>query len=403
MADSDDAELLRRVALQNARSILLARGGAEEELRKQSDWLRVTLSSIGDAVISTDAEGRVIFMNGVAESLTGWCQSDAVGRPLSDVFQIINEQTRRPVENPAHRALRERAIVGLANHTILIAKDGVERPIDDSAAPIKDEHGSVVGVVLVFRDISERKREEAARAERTRLIALRADINTALVSAMATPAALHECCDAFTRHLTAAFARIWTLNETDNVLELQASAGMYTHLDGPHSRVPVGEFKIGRIASSGQPHLTNAVVDDPNVSDPRWAAREGMVAFAGYPLAVDGRVVGVVAMFARNPLTENVLTEPGAASRYDRTVHCSPASGGPDTRASRAIACHAGQHWRCRDYHRHAWSGRLPQCRGGVPDRLEAGTRGRRTAGDGVSDRQREYSRAGRKPCGQGA
>ena len=111
-AKEDEEELLRSVALQNARSILLARQRAEEALRKQTEWLRIALSSIGDAVISTDAEGRVTFMNGVAETLTGWPQAEAVGRPLSDVFQIINERTRQPVENPALRALEEGKVVG---------------------------------------------------------------------------------------------------------------------------------------------------------------------------------------------------------------------------------------------------------------------------------------------------
>ena len=92
-------------------------------------------------MISTDAEGRVTFLNGVAESLTGWPQAEAVGRPLPDVFHIVNEQTRQPVENPALRALREGTVVGLANHTVLIARDGTERPIDDSAAPIRDDLG----------------------------------------------------------------------------------------------------------------------------------------------------------------------------------------------------------------------------------------------------------------------
>jgi PAS domain S-box-containing protein len=169
MSTKDDEERqLRSVAEQNAQSIHLARRQAEEALRKQSDWLRVTLSSIGDAVISTDVEGRVTFMNRVAESLTGWGEVEALGRSLTDILQVINEQSRQPVGNPALRALREGTIVGLANHTILIAKDGTEWPIDDSAAPIRSEQGEVLGAVLVFRDISERKRMEL---ERERLLA----------------------------------------------------------------------------------------------------------------------------------------------------------------------------------------------------------------------------------------
>jgi PAS domain S-box-containing protein len=162
--NDDEDDKLRDVALRNAQSILVARRLAEESLRKQSEWLRVTLASIGDAVISTDAEGKVTFMNGVAESLTGWTQAEGMGRPLSDVFHIVNEQTRQPVECPALCALRDGTIVGLANHTILIARDGTERPIDDSAAPMRGASGAPIGAVLVFRDVSERKRAEESRA-----------------------------------------------------------------------------------------------------------------------------------------------------------------------------------------------------------------------------------------------
>jgi len=131
-------------------------------LHEQREWLRVTLSSIGDAVITTDISGNVTFLNPVAQSLTGWSLDEACGVPLDTVFKIVNEETRQTVENPATRALREGLVVGLANHTLLIAKDGTERPIDDSAALIRNRQGEVAGVVLIFRDISERRRAERA-------------------------------------------------------------------------------------------------------------------------------------------------------------------------------------------------------------------------------------------------
>ncbi len=161
----DEEQQLRSVALQNAQSIHLARRRTEEVVRKQSEWLRVTLASVGDAVISTDVEGRITLMNRMAECLTGWTQTEALGCPLADIFKIVNEESRQPVENPALRAMREGTIVGLANHSMLIAKDGTEWPIDDSAAPIRNEQGEVGGVVLVFRDISERKRMELEREQ----------------------------------------------------------------------------------------------------------------------------------------------------------------------------------------------------------------------------------------------
>jgi PAS domain S-box-containing protein len=124
------------------------------------DLLHTTLTSIGDAVIATDQSSRITFMNGVAEKLTGWKQAEAEGQPLSRVFAIVDEETRQPVQNPALDALREGNVTGLANHTVLVSRDGSELSIDDSAAPIRNAQGKIIGAVLVFRDISERRRAE---------------------------------------------------------------------------------------------------------------------------------------------------------------------------------------------------------------------------------------------------
>ncbi len=125
---------------------------------EQRELMRVTLRSIGDAVITTDTHGRVTYLNTVAESLTGWTQQDALGQPLETVFRIVNESTRAPVDNPAFKALRQGVVVGLANHTLLVRKDGTECAIDDSAAPIRDERGQVSGCVLIFRDVTAERR-----------------------------------------------------------------------------------------------------------------------------------------------------------------------------------------------------------------------------------------------------
>lgn len=147
-------------------------------IAEQRERLRTTLASIGDGVISTDIDGRITNLNPVAQSLTGWTNTEAMGQPLDTVFRIVNEDTRNPVENPATRALREGVIVGLANHTVLIAKDGTERPIDDSAAPIRCDEGKLVGCVLVFRDITDRnRRERQARESHARKTAI---LNAAL-------------------------------------------------------------------------------------------------------------------------------------------------------------------------------------------------------------------------------
>jgi PAS domain S-box-containing protein len=138
---------------------------AAAELAAHQAWFRITLSSIGDAVIACDAAGIVTFVNAAAADLTGWAESEAQGRPLRDVFHIINETTRGPVDNPAEKVMQLGKVVGLANHTVLIAKDGTERPIADSAAPIRNAEGAMLGVVLVFRDVSEERRAQAAIEE----------------------------------------------------------------------------------------------------------------------------------------------------------------------------------------------------------------------------------------------
>jgi PAS domain S-box-containing protein len=138
---------------------LTGRERAAAVLHEQRERFQTTLASIGDAVIVTDVHGVVTFLNAVAQALTGW-QDDAVGRKLDDVFPIVDEKTRQPAANPVPRAIQEGGVVGLANHTVLIARDGTEIPIDDSAAPIRDAKGRIVGVVLIFRDITARRRDE---------------------------------------------------------------------------------------------------------------------------------------------------------------------------------------------------------------------------------------------------
>lgn len=147
---------------------------AEIRARRKREALRITLASIGDAVLTTDMYGKITFLNNIAEELTGWKQSEALGMSLESVFNIVSEQTRAKAENPVEKVLKVGQIVGLANHTILISKNGSECPIDDSAAPIRDESGEILGAVLVFRDIRSRRQieraEEKAAAEQQRLM-----------------------------------------------------------------------------------------------------------------------------------------------------------------------------------------------------------------------------------------
>ncbi len=144
---------------------------AETMLNDQAEWLRVTLASIGDAVLTTDAAGTVLSMNTVAQALTGWPESEAIGRQLQAVFNIVNEDDRQPADDPSRHAIREGRVVGLTNHTVLISRDGKETPIDDSAAPIRDNQGRVRGAIVVFRDILQRRKAELALRQSERELA----------------------------------------------------------------------------------------------------------------------------------------------------------------------------------------------------------------------------------------
>ena len=170
----------RRYSLERARTTAA--------IANEREHLRVTLLGLGDAVLVVDASGRVSMMNPIAEALTGWSQAEAMGEPASRVFNIVDEQTRRPVSNPLSAALETGTLQGLANHTVLIARDGTERPVDDSAAPIRTSDGTLLGAVLVFRDISGRRADErqlrealdAAEANRTLAERRQRDVEQAL-------------------------------------------------------------------------------------------------------------------------------------------------------------------------------------------------------------------------------
>ncbi|MDB6152982.1 MAG: domain S-box [Chthoniobacteraceae bacterium] len=593
--------LLRRASDTYRASLVAAEIRANE--------LHVALRSIGDAVVTTNATGEVIFLNPVAERLMGWPNKEAYGRPLVEVFKIFNEYTGAPSENPVVRVLRERIVVGLANHTVLRSRNGQETPIEDSAAPIIDDAGEMHGVILVFHDVAkkrqverqladaewrsrvaleigdacawvweieqdlvsgdamlsklfgvplekclagekiavffhsihegdraramaaiqesissgqmyqadyrvrgedgvvrwihargrmelneagkpgrvisfltdittarqteqtlkeseqlfrflnefgectrklsdpreilttaarllgehlrvsrcayahvetdsehftirgdytngcastvgdyrlslfgsravaemrggrtlvirdvdleltadsgaemfnaiavkaivccplikegalrammavhqitprdwtpyeitlveevvercwatiERARAEAEIREQARLSALRADIAAHLAFGDKIERILQSCCQRLVDHLDAALARVWTLNPKEAVLELRASAGVLAHLDGPHSRIPVGQAVTGRIAQSQQPYTTDDVSLNSNFKDPEWLKSEGIKAFAGYPLIVEGRLIGVFAIFSCQTLSDAVLAD----------------------------------------------------------------------------------------------
>ncbi|HEU0039816.1 MAG TPA: PAS domain S-box protein, partial [Verrucomicrobiae bacterium] len=190
----------------------------------------------------------------------------------------------------------------------------IQASITDISERKQAEHALREANRELRREVKQRTRAEESLNERVRTSTLSTEVALALNAGTELQAMLQQCAELVVRHLDVAFTRIWTLNEATRTLELQASAGCYTHLNGSHSRVRVGQYKIGLIAQEKKPHLTNNVQTDARVSDKEWATREGMVAFAGYPLLLEDRVLGVLALFARRPLADDVSKALGSVA-----------------------------------------------------------------------------------------
>ncbi len=303
-------ELYRKTELVRRQAELIQeneRRAASEALHSSEARKSAILQAALDAIITIDAEGRIVEFNPAAETLFGYPRSAALGRDLADLVipSALRERHRRGIAR--YLASGEGPILNKRLEMPGRRADGSELWVELAITPIDGGRQRLFTGFL--RDISERRASETALREHARLASLRADAGAAFASGKDLRSVLQQCVEAIVHHLGAAFARVWTLDETGEMLLLQASAGLYTHLDGPHSRVKVGEFKIGRIAQQRQPHLTNAVAEDPWVSDPAWAKLEGMTAFAGYPMLAEGRLLGVLALFSRERLSERVLTD----------------------------------------------------------------------------------------------
>lgn len=278
---------------------------AEEQLRQKEEFLRSIYDSVDYSIfvidVGADGEFRYAGWNQAAELLGNISSEFGCGKTPEELFPgptaaFLLQKLRECLQKNSSISYEE-----------AVSFDTIELWFLITLNPLRDESGKIFRIVGSATEITYRKKAEQALAEQLKLSVFRADVGIALTDNQILPVILQKCCDAVVRHLDAAFARIWTLNEDENVLELEASAGMYTHINGDHSHIPVGQFKIGLIAKERKPHLTNAVMEDPRVSNKEWAEREGMVAFAGYPLIVDNQLVGVIAMFSRHELNELTL------------------------------------------------------------------------------------------------
>jgi PAS domain S-box-containing protein len=270
----------------------VAKDGELEPETDNESRFNTLAETASDGIISIDDQSTIRYVNPAAGQMFGYEPAEMLDKNLTvlmpERFRQIHLTSFRRYLATGQKHIRWRAIELVGLH-----KSGREFPIEISFGEEvrKDKH-FFTGIV---RDVTDRT--------------LHAEIHAAFsgLTESALQPILQLSADSIVRHLEAAFARIWTINDQGDMLELQASAGQYTRLDGEHARVPVGQLKIGLIAQELKPHLTNHVQNDERISHPEWAKREGMVAFAGYPLVVDGRLVGVLAMFARKSLEPAVL------------------------------------------------------------------------------------------------
>jgi PAS domain S-box-containing protein len=274
-----------------------------ELVRHERDRGQRYLDTAEIILLALDLNGRITLVNRYACSVLGWTADELLGRDW--IERCLPARLRGALRKTFHSLLD--GDLSMVESPIL-TKAGEERLIEWRNTLFRDDAGHVAGTFSSGADITERRRAEGEIRHRAQLSALSAAVGLALTNTDSLAHALQQCAEALVMHLGAAFARIWTLNEREGVLELRASAGLYTHLNGPHGKALLGQFKIGRIAQKCAPHLTNTVIGDPEVNDQEWARREGMVAFAGHPLMVEGRVVGVMALFARHALSDAVIS-----------------------------------------------------------------------------------------------
>lgn len=267
-------------------------------LQAKQEWER-TFDSVPDLIAIIDGERHIKRVNRAMAERLGLAPEHCVGLTC---FECLHGTTCAPEFCPHALTLADGRIHSSEVHEERLGGDFLV-----TTTPLLDEGGQMVGSVHVSRDITAAKQAEAALREQAQLAQLRADATQVLQQPGAMQALLQHVAALLVERLDVVFARVWTLDPSGQTLELHASAGLYTHLDGAHSRVPVGQFKIGRIAQGRRPLVTNQVLGDPNVPSQDWVRREGLVSFAGMPLLLEGRLLGVVAFFSRHTLSPAVV------------------------------------------------------------------------------------------------
>ena len=278
-------------------------GEARPDLRASEERFRKAFAQAAIGMSLADTKGRILQVNEAFCNILGFTREE-----LAEVDSYL---ITHPEDRERYAEFNRQMLAGEINDYIIekrcLKKDGTVVWVRKSVSLARDAEGEPSDIVTLTEDITVRKHSEDALARKARLIALSADVGIALTRIGDLPEALRSCAESVVKHVDAALARIWTLDAAGTELELQASAGMNTHLIGAGKRIPVGAFGMGTIASQRQPHVTNKLAGDTTIANPKWVRKEGMVAFAGYPLLVENRLVGVAATFARRPFDDYAL------------------------------------------------------------------------------------------------
>lgn len=274
----------------------------EEALRASEERYRTTIASIGDAVITTDAAGTVSFMNPVAEQLTGWTLPEAAKMPVGQIFSIVNEYTRAHVDCPVAKVLREGTIVGLANHTILIRKDGTELAVDDSGAPIRDKDGKIVGVVLVFRDITERRRAEEDLKRSMERLEIISDTASRLLMSNDPQEVINALCQRVMEHLDCQAFFNFLVDEERNCLRLNTYAGIPEETAREIQFLDYGVAVCGCAARDACRIVAENIPTTPDMRTD-LVRSFGIQAYAAHPLFAQGRVIGTLSFGTKSRLT----------------------------------------------------------------------------------------------------
>lgn len=271
--------------------------GSAADLAEQREKLQVTLSSIGDAVIATDIAGRVQLMNAVAQTMTGWTQSEALGKPLQEVFHVLDDTTGKPIQSPVEQVLRQGSIGEVANHTLLVSRNGDRRSIDDSAAPIQDRNGNAIGVVVVFHDVTEKRHDE-------RRLKVQHEITQMLSSTNSLEEAIPGVLESFCEKLQWDVGVFWQLDVETQRLVCQHT---WQRLDAACKLLPqeckrtsfgTGEELPGRVSSDPR----NVSLEDiENARETSWTRQlkdAGVRSAVAIPVVAGEKVFGVLEFFS---------------------------------------------------------------------------------------------------------